>query len=186
MNAHASSSRLSLDLACPLPWPSSSSCAGEGSSQALPLDTIAERYHHALYLGEQHTPLQAFVVFSRKHIAHYGAASSRTCLIDLLRSAPPREQGELLGLDAQSLRALALAPKAAEDGVEGIRWSALASGPGVVVGEEIRNAVHEERSKREEEERQDTQVAALQEEEDEGVRHGKWAAKWVGAMQTRE
>lgn len=191
-SAVASSSRLTLDLDCPIPWPS----AAAGDDDALP-DAAAPRvalplrYYETLWLGEVFSSLPTLVHASHTLLRHAPAGDVRTALLGLLRAPMPRTAGGLeervRGTTHAQLVALLLHGEAPPDWSETevhVVRAALRSGPGSAVAAEIRDQMRVRQERQAAAAAEEAQAAQEDPEEEES--HGKLARRWLSAIGMRE
>lgn len=179
--SHTSRSMLQLDSTCPVPWKSAQTsgeaqqgrCGEEGPGNDE--QWLHMRYHETLWLGEEHSPLLAFLQhlrrFERRRCrAGDGPTAICDALAQLLRSRQrirKRFASVARATDTASGSVDAVLQVLSGDGIEacgeeGVMQMALASGPGTLVSAEIRSS------------------------RDRGTGSGRMAKLWVKAMESRE
>lgn len=186
-SAVASTSKVQLDLACPIAWPSSSHrCAAfndhEADVHATTVHHVRRRFHECLWLGESYLPLATYpgYAFDLQSATAVGkqrrqdieaAAASLDAIASLLRTrgqVQRRFRAELPKKVAAHLSGLAAGE---QDEEMAFVCAALASGPGRSVAEEHQQA----RAKAEQDGEEDSKAVKTRLRDD-----------WLAAIERRE
>ncbi|PWN26892.1 hypothetical protein BDZ90DRAFT_194367 [Jaminaea rosea] len=186
-SAVASTSKVQLDLACPIAWPSSSHrCAAfndhEADVHATTVHHVRRRFHECLWLGESYLPLATYpgYAFDLQSATAVGkqrrqdveaAAAFLDAIASLLRTrgqVQRRFRAELPKKVAAHLSGLAAGE---QDEEMAFVCAALASGPGRSVAEEHQQA----RAKAEQDGEEDSKAVKTRLRDD-----------WLAAIERRE